>query len=89
MSDPVKYKTIAEKFEAITAEKRQSNNMVWLTNPTMNELPAHQGNPVLIEVSVKQLSKPNNPYLKQGYVKYVHAKPAPAPVEAKATTVKG
>ncbi len=88
MAEPVKYKSIAEKFEAITAGKRPNNTMVWLTNPTMNSLPAHQGNPVLIEVQAKQFARPNNPYLKQGYTKYIHEKPAPAPVEAKAAPVK-
>lgn len=88
MAEPVKYKSIAEKFEAITAGKRPNNTMVWLTNPTMNSLPAHQDNPVLIEVQAKQFARPNNPYLKQGYTKYIHEKPAPAPVEAKAAPVK-
>ena len=89
MADQVKYKSIAEKFEALTAGKRQNNTMIWLTNEAMNNLPANQGNPVLIEVEAKQFARQkNNPYVKQGYTKYVHEKPAPAPVEAKAATVK-
>jgi len=88
MAEPKHYATIGEKFEDITKNKRQNNTMVWLTNPAMNALPAHNGNPVLIEISAKQYAHPKSPYMKQGYVKYVHAKPAPAPVEAKVAPSK-
>ena len=84
MPDAPKYKSLAEKFEAITRGKRQRPEMVWLTNQTMNELDANWENPVLVEVPAKQFAKPGNPFLKQGYSRYVHAKPAPAPTEAKA-----
>lgn len=94
MEDKTQYSTIGEKFEAITKGKRPNNTMVWLTNDNMNKLPAHQGNPVLMEIPAKQFAKPNNPFLKQGYSRYVHSKPAPEPKEAKAAasstqTVKG
>lgn len=84
MENPTQYASIAEKFEAITKGKRPNNIMVWITNHGMNALPAHQVNPVLTEVPAKQFAKPGNPFLKQGYTRYVHAKPAPAPTEAKA-----
>lgn len=83
MAEPKTYASIAEKFEDITKGKRQNTTMVWVTNPAMNALPRNHGNPVLIEISAKQFARPNNPYLKQGYTKYIHEKPAPAPVEAK------
>jgi len=83
MEHPTQYASIAEKFEAITKGKRPNNTMAWVTNHEMNALPAHQGNPVLLEVPAKQFAKPNNPFLKQGYTRYVHTKPAPAPTEAK------
>ena len=66
MENPTQYASIAEKFEAITKGKRPNNIMVWVTNHGMNALPAHQGNPVLLEVTAKQFARPNNPYLKQG-----------------------
>ena len=88
MAEPKTYASIAEKFEDITKGKRPNNTMVRVTNQAMNALPRNQGNPVLIEVQAKQFARPNNPYLKQWYTKYVHEKPAPAPVEAKAAPVK-
>ena len=88
MAEPKIYASIAEKFEDITKGKRPNNTMVWVTNHAMNALPRNQGNPVLIEVQAKQFARPNNPYLKQGYTRYIHEKPAPAPVEAKAAPVK-
>lgn len=83
MADAPHFKSIGEKFEAITAGKRPNSTLIWVTNQAMNNLPAHHGNPVLVQVTAKQFARPNNPYLKQGYSKYVHVKPAPAPVEAK------
>jgi len=75
--------TIEEKFAKLTAGKRQNLNMVWLTNAKMNA--NDPDNPVLVEVPVKQFTKLNNSWVKQGYTKFVPVKVAPAPLEAKAT----
>lgn len=79
MADPKTYASIGEKYEALTAGKRQRPGMIWLQNPTKDT----QGNFTLVEVSEKQFNAPNSPYKKRGFAKYVHAKVAPAPVEAK------
>lgn len=78
------YKSIGEKYEALTKDKRQRSGMIWVQNPDM-DVPG-SGNFTLIEVVEAHFNAPKSAYKSQGYTKYVHSKPAPAPVEAK--TVK-
>jgi len=79
--------TYAEKYEQVTAgQRRPLPGRIWLKNDAMTAL--NPDNPVLINVEEKQFTVKNSPYVKQGYTRYVHEKPVPAPVEAKKTPKK-
>lgn len=82
MADAPTYKSIGEKFKAITEGKRQRPGMIWVANPAMDV--DGSGNFTLIEVVESHFNAPKSAYKEQGYVKYVHVNQAPAPVEAKA-----
>lgn len=87
MADLPTFKTVHEKFEAISKGVRVQRGVSWYCNPTMDEsLP--DGNFVLIQIPDDQYNKKSSdggpsPYELQGYVKYVPVAQAAAPVEAK------
>ena len=81
MADAPNFKTIGEKYESLTAGKRQRPHMIWLQNTAMDK--PDSGNFTLVEVPEAQFNKPKSPWKAQGYTRYSHVKPAPAPVEAK------
>ena len=77
MADAPNFKTIGEKDESLTAGKHQRSGMIWMQNPGM-DIP-DSGNFTLVEIPEAHLKA----FQAQGYTKYSHVKPAPAPVEAK------
>lgn len=86
MSQPL-YKSIHDKFGAISKSARPQRGVSWYCNPTMDEsLP--EGNFVLIQIPDEQFNKKASdgtpgPYELQGYVRYIPQAHVEPPVEAK------
>ena len=87
MADLPTYKSIHEKFEAVSKTARTQRGVSWYANPTMDKH-LQDGNFVLVQIPDAQFNRRESDdvpsaWESQGYVKYVPQAKVDPPVEAK------
>ena len=76
------FKTIHEKYKALSENTRVQRGVSWYGNHAMDEnLP--EGNFTLVQIADDQYNREGSPFKEQGYIKYVPQVETKAPVEAK------